>query len=125
MTETATRTLKRTVQTLPCKLTTDEQLERGRQLAGVLEDMHSEDSAQEEQKRAMKSRVAALEAERDRLQLVVSRGQEPRDVETEDVADYKSGRVYRIRMDTRQIVFERALTDEERQEPMPLADAAR
>lgn len=110
-----TRSLKRHVLDLPCRLTRDEQLERGHQLAGTLDEIRTEDSRQEMLKKEMKSATASLEARRDKLAAIVRNGEEYREVPVEDVADYGKGRFMRYRQDTGEIVTERALTDEERQ----------
>ena len=110
-----TRVLKTHSLELPCKLTRDEELDRGHQLASTLEDIRNEDSRHEMLKKEMKSAMAALEARRDKLASIVNRGEEYRETPVEDVADYKRGRLMRYRQDAGEIVMERALTDEERQ----------
>lgn len=64
--------------------------------------------------------MAELEARRDRLMSVVTRGEEIRPVETEDIASYATGKMTRIRLDTGEILYERSLTDSERQEKLPV-----
>lgn len=114
------RILTRTTDPLLCELTKAEALQRGQDLARSVEDIQAEEGAQETHKRAMKSKLSALEARRDQLALIVSRGQEVRDIEVELQADDDTGKVRRIRMDTGEVLLERPMTDAERQVPMPL-----
>lgn len=68
----------------------------------------------------MKSTLAALEAERDRLSNVVSRGEERRSVEVEERADHEQDVYTRVRLDSGEVLERRPLRDDERQVPLPL-----
>jgi hypothetical protein len=63
----------------------------------------------------MKSAMAALEARRDALASQVRRREEHRQVEVEEVTDYAAGTFTRTRLDTGLVIFERPLTNDERQ----------
>jgi hypothetical protein len=110
--------LSRKTVPLSTSLTDEEQRDRGRQLARTIEDHRTEESRQEGMKREMKFVLAGLEAERDRLSAIVSRGEEMRDVEVEERADYDAGEYVRQRMDTLDILERRKLRENERQVPL-------
>lgn len=110
-----TEVLKKTVETLPVELTAAERGQRGIELSEVLDEIAKEESNQDSLKASMKSKKAALEAKRDALAFVVRSGKEMQSVDVEDVADFKAGKVSRVRLDTGEIVHERELMDEERQ----------
>lgn len=110
---------------LPCRLTDPELIERGQRLAETLENIKAEDSRQEMLKREMKSQAAALEAKRDALVLVVARREELRRIEFEDVIAWHLNVVRRVRKDTGEIVTERFITKEERQQRLDLENNAR
>lgn len=103
---------------LSTKLTDPEKLERGLSLARVIEDFRTEEMKQEAMKREMKFVLAGLEAERNRLSAIVSRGEELRDVEVEERADYSIAEYVRQRMDTGEVLERRKLRENERQVPM-------
>lgn len=115
-TETRTITSK-----LACKLTQEELVARGAELAEVLDDIKNEESSQVGLKKQMASTLASLEAKRDDLSSRVSRREEHRDVEVQETLDYKAGKFYRTRMDTGLVIFERPLTNDERQASLELA----
>lgn len=117
------KVLKKHAVRLACELTDEERIERGKALAGVLEDIGKLESDHEAQKRQMKSEMAALEARRNFLQVVVSRGSEYREVEVEDVADFGTGKWMRFRLDTGTVVSERVLNEAERQQKLVLEEA--
>jgi hypothetical protein len=110
--------ISRRIMPLSTKLTDMEALERGRQLARTIEDHATEEAKQESMKREMKFNLACLEAERNRLSAIVSRGEELRDVEVEERADYSIAEYVRQRMDTGDVLERRKLRENERQVPM-------
>jgi hypothetical protein len=110
--------LSRKTVPLSTSLTDEEQRDRGRQLARTIEDHRTEESRQEGMKREMKFVLAGLEAERDRLSAIVSRGEELRDVEVEERADYSIAEYVRQRMDTGEVLERRKLRENERQVPL-------
>jgi len=114
-----TRTEKIT-KNLACKLTDTELKEFGRKLATKCEDIASEESRQKDQKSEMKARLDGMEAERTSLAIVVRRQEEQRDVEVEEVFDYELGKVTQTRLDTGEEIRVRPMTNEERQQPLPV-----
>lgn len=112
------------VRSMPCKLTEDELLKVGGELAATVQDIESEDRRQADVKAQMKSRLTELEARRSRLAITVSRREEHRDVQVEIWHDYQRGIVQDIRRDTGEIVHTRPMTDEERQVKLPIAEPA-
>ena len=113
------RTLK---EYLPCALTPDEKIEKGHALASTLENIRAEESRAEMLKQSLKSAMSSLEAKRDELALIVSRGSEIREIEVEERSDTGRLVVYRVRMDTSEIIHERSMTPEERQQQLALSE---
>lgn len=105
---------------LPCKLTESELKEFGRKLAVKCEDIAAEESRQKDQKSEMKARLDGMESERSILALVVRRQEEQRDVECEEEFNYESGKVTVSRTDTGEELRVRPMTNEERQQPLPV-----
>lgn len=114
------RILKRVMETLVCSLSANEQRERGKALAGVLADIKNEQARHDMLKAEMKSSMAALESKRDVLQLVVSRGEEYREVEVEHRTNDAKLTVERVRMDTGEVIADRPMNEEEKQEKLRL-----
>ncbi len=102
-------------QELPCRLTEAEQIARGRALAKAIADVTVLKSRQQSVAQQLKAEAAALDAERDKLSEVVSSGTELREVETEDQVNFLTGRFTRRRLDTDEVLIERALTPDEAQ----------
>jgi hypothetical protein len=102
------------------KLKQDELLDRGSQLARTLTDIQSETSRAESVKIALKSAMSALEARRDELSSVVSRGCEIREVLVQAVANYRLRTVEYVRQDTGEIVRSRSMTADELQTKIEL-----
>lgn len=102
-------------QLLPVRLTEQERVSRGRELAQTLSDIKSEESRAEMVKASLKSAMASLEARRDELGVVVQRGEEIRSVKVQDVADDSALRIARVRMDTGEVLTEREMTADEKQ----------
>lgn len=103
-----------------CKLTDLEKIQKGHDLARLLEDIKSEESHADMVKASLKSKLTALEAQRDNLGLIVGRGAEIREVEIQEQLDLKAQRVLKVRMDTGEVVGERTMTPEERQQQLKL-----
>lgn len=111
--------IKRHSLELSVKLTTQEKLERGQSLANEMGELNDIVARHESQKRQMKFEVSAAESKIAGLRSVVASGQELRAVDVEDQADYKRGRVLRVRLDTGVVIGDRKMTDEESQVGMP------
>lgn len=110
------RKLEPRTKLLRCKLTRDELLKYGGELAQALQDIVTEDALQTSMKQSMKSALASLEAKSSELSTKVARGEELRDVEVEPRLDFIAGAYYEIRRDTGEEIGHRSITDDERQE---------
>lgn len=123
--EVPTQRLHRTiVRSLACQLSDEELLKKGTELAQAVEDIQGEDRRQADIKASMKARMTALEARRDELSVTVRRREEERDVQVEVWHDYSRAIVYDVRTDTGEVLFRRPMTDDERQQALPMETAA-
>jgi len=112
------------VRHLPCRLTHDELLERGDELARVQEEIMNAEARAAEIKQNLKSEMAALESRRGILAMAVRRREELRDVQCHVVLDYDRRTVAVVRSDTFEVVDSRpATTDELQQVLFPERDA--
>lgn len=100
---------------LACPLTDYEFTVRAKALAQTEEDLRIEEESQEAVKAGLKEALADIRKRRTMLAGIVSRGEEFRDVECEEVLDYTMGTVTRVRTDTGTLLVTRPMTDEERQ----------
>lgn len=116
----ATRTDK-----LWVKLTDQEMLDRGQQLARVNADISDHQSHVESVKKDLKAKEAELEAKRCYLAAVVRAQSETRDVEVQVEQDTDDRRLVQvIRIDTGAVIERRPMRTEESQEELPLAEAS-
>jgi len=111
----ASRHLRKTTISLPCKLDRDELADRSKRLAILVEKVESARRRTKEVAADLKAEADRIASERDDLARVVASEQEEREVSVEDFADDVRGVVTRVRMDTGEVVSERALRAEERQ----------
>lgn len=109
-------------QSLPCVLTADEIREYGQKLAKVLEDIGTENARQLSFKQQMKATLGALEAQAAGLGSKIRRGEELRDVDVQPELDFKKDVYRERRTDTDEIIMERSIEDDERQDTLPLTD---
>jgi len=116
MNDIRTRTI---TELLDCKLTQEEQLERGQQLADAITAVDTEEAAQKTAKDKMKESLAALASEVNRLVPIVHDGIEKRQVSVRIDYDDTSLMVHKTRLDTGELVASRAMTEEERQRALP------
>lgn len=116
------KVLKVINKSLPCKLTNDELLVYGSELASTVQDIKSEEDRQVSVKQEMKARITKLESERTILSSKIGRKEEDRDVDVEPCYDYNKNMYIERRLDTDEIIFERALFDDERQEEMNIEE---
>jgi hypothetical protein len=93
---------------------------KGQELAAVLEDAADEIDAQDSAKSAMKARLKELDTKLVDLRRIVSRGKAEVEVECEEIANYDTGKWQLVRTDTREIVQERLLTEDEQQLEFPI-----
>lgn len=113
------------IEQLPVKLTDTELLDRGQKLAKIQSDLAEHYANEESIKKQLKSKEAALEAERSKLAGAIRSKAEPRDVRVEEWARFKSGVIEHIRMDTGEVIFSRDLMPSERQTTLPLKGEGR
>ena len=107
---------------LPVKLTDDELLARGRQLVENMRKTAVAEEAREAENKKRKGDIALLEEATGLLSAIISTGTEEREVECEIRKDFIHGKVTTVRMDTGEIIDERIMTADERQETMPFED---
>ena len=110
------RKLEPRTKLLRCKLTRDELIKFGGELAQSLQDIVTESALQASMKQSMKAALASLEAKSAELSTKVARGEELRDVEVKPQLDFKASTYYEIRTDTGEKISQRPITDDERQE---------
>jgi hypothetical protein len=110
-------------ESLPCRLTDAEVMDRTRKLLDVL----SEEDRLELEKKSFAERhkeaVTIVTAKARELRGIVSSRIEYREVEVAESPDYKRGIVEVIRIDTSEIVRTRQMSSEERQSPLFEAEA--
>lgn len=99
---------------LSCKLTSAELQALGGELAQAVQDRANEESRQLSLKAEMKARVAEVEARVTRLALVLSRGEDYRNVRVGKTL-LDDGMVRETREDTGEIISTRSMREEERQ----------
>lgn len=110
------RKLEPRTRLLRCKLTRDELLKYGGELAQARQDIVTEEALQASMKSELKARTIALEAKSLELSTKIARGEELRDVKVEPRLDFKAGTYYEIRPDTGEKISQRPITHDERQE---------
>jgi hypothetical protein len=105
-------------ESLPCLLTDQEKIEKGLALSGLLSEINS----LEVQKKAMadrfKKEIEGKSLEVSDISQIISDGFEQRMVECIEERDYEKMMIHIIRTDCGVIVRSRAMTLDERQEPM-------
>lgn len=106
---------------LPCKLNNTELLEYGNELGSVIQDIAAEEDRQISLKQELKARLTTLEAQRTALATKITRKEELRDVEIQPSLNFTAGVYREVRLDTSEVIKERPLTDDERQEKLDLS----
>lgn len=109
---------------LPCKLTEVEKVTRGRELTSRMEDRDQVQMLADEAKAEFKSQIQGHEAVIDQLKRIVLDGSERREIECMYHKDFENNTVLTIRTDTGEEVDSRRMTQEERQEMLPMVDGA-
>lgn len=107
--------VKRATDSLPCKITDEERLEFADALADA---NHAVDAAMAAKASAMKqfnSEISLAVSRRDRIANIVSSRTEYREVTVEERWSHSTDKFTRTRTDTGEVIFERRLTDEEKQ----------
>jgi len=100
---------------LAVPLTNDERLEFGDKLAEVNQDILAEEVRHISVKQEIKAKLTELQAQRERLAVIVARKEETRSVEVEAVLDYAKEEYRRTRLDTGEVINRRPMNDDERQ----------
>ena len=106
-------------ESLRTDLTPEEKIERGRKLAELVQKIDSAEAEERDRRKGVKEVLDALIEQRTSLAFIVHRGQEDRESEIEERADYETRKVSTVRLDTGEVVRERDLLPEERQEYIP------
>lgn len=106
---------KRVVRNLPVRLKTPELLEFGQRLAQTSTDIHNEEERQTQVKAELKAKLGSFETERTRLAAIVASGRENRDVSCDMLFDYSRLIVEVVRLDTKEVVETRRMTEAEQQ----------
>ena len=117
-------TLKTVMRSVPCRLTDAELLTRADELSVVVQETTAEEGRQTDIKAQMKARLTELAARKTRLALTIGRKEEHRDVDVAHVADLQAGTVTVVRTDTGEAMETRLMTDDERQDSLPLTAPA-
>lgn len=105
---------------LPVKLHEDELRDRGDKLAALIQDVSAEERRQVDVKAQMKARLSELDAKKTQLAIVISRREEDRDVTVDVFHDFDRLTVETIRQDTGEVISSRRMTEEERQQKLPI-----
>ena len=114
------RPLRTFTDSLRVELTNDERAEIAFELAG---EQGRLDVARREKDEATKMHAATIKDHEGRiakLATIVNQGWDYRQVEVEEREDWEGKRVFQVRTDTGAEIFERPMTEEERQKPLPL-----
>lgn len=109
------RIVREEIEPLPVRLTQDELLEFGQQLAQVEQKRHEHDLHADQVKKDLKAKETALDAERARLASIVRNKAEVRDVPVSVVHDYAANEAQWIRSDNGELINRRPLAPNERQ----------
>jgi hypothetical protein len=115
--------LKRYLASLLCRLSNDDLRQYGQDLAIAVQQCTDEEIRQGITRKLMKETLEHLEEERDRLAKLVSDGCEKRQIECIVQADFISNKAFTMRMDTGEVIDERALKPEEQQLPLGITEA--
>lgn len=114
------RMAKTEVRSLPVKLNEHELRERGDLLAAVIQDLNAEENRKVDMKTQMKARLTELDAKQTQLAITISRREEYQDVTCDVWHDYDKLQVETVRRDTGETINRRGMTQDERQQPLPV-----
>lgn len=113
------------VRDLPVEITGDEFHRVAMELGATFDEIAREALHQDQQKAAMKERLAALVLKQHTLAKALGKGVETRPVDVERVAYYDTGIIVERRRDTLEELSRRPMKDDERQLPLSAEVAAR
>lgn len=108
------------VRELRVQLKTEEIAERADRAAQLLAERDSKEEEQKAAAKHAKSVIESMEAELRRLSNEVRTKATYREVQCERRYDYRLGKIFEIRKDTDEVLFERPMTDAERQRELDL-----
>ncbi len=111
--------LETKTQSLPCKLTKEELLVYGDELARLSQEITAEEERQVDIKAQMKARLTELESKRTQVVIKVSRKEEYRDVKVRLEISENANICRELREDTGEIIKTREPYPEERQRKFP------
>lgn len=103
---------------LPVALDTDTLAERGQELAQLGVDIEAAKEARKAEAKAAQDEINGMEERRRQLQKLVARGSEDRPVKCHRVGNWDANLIRYIRVDTGEVVEERAMEADERQASM-------
>mgnify|MGYP001567228268 CR=1 FL=1 len=106
------------IETVFFRLSDDEALDRGHELAMMGSEIAEAQSRHDQLKAAAKAEMSALLAKRERLEIIVRDRKEARSVRLEIEADYEQAVVREIVEVDRRVHAQRPMRDDERQTPM-------
>lgn len=112
-------------QHLTCKLTTDELLTKGQQIATAARDRSKLEDEKASNAKLFKEKIDGLTGDIREIANVLNSGEETRLVECERIFDYSANTVTTIRLDTFERVSERAMSSDERQLEMEIVKSQR
>lgn len=110
--------MKKEFRRLPCKLTPEEQRQRGKTLAERVEEYNREEQAGKAAAEVSRGKLKNLRRDIDALADVVDTGTERRDVECVIHRNEQHFEVAWYRTDTQECVERRPMTETERQQPL-------
>ncbi len=107
---------------LPVPLTEREKSKRGEVVAHLVQKILQAKDAKKNQAAQAKADIDVLEAELKQASAEINSGVVYRDVQIEERHIYRTNTYQEVRMDTKEVILERALTAEERQPELPGLD---
>lgn len=115
---------------LPCKLSTEEIIEKGGALAAIVKavsaenvNLEAEKESFKEIKKGIEDSIISYKVRQSELSEAISTGEEKRDVDCEVVFDYEKERVTVRRLDTDTVFEDREMNDLERQMQLDFEEA--
>jgi len=102
-------------QMLPVKLTDDELLQKGEELADAHEELVEANGELKKNQDYLKNRIKGIQADISDLIRALKNKTEDREVDCEERPDYESGNMQTVRLDTGEVVYTRPLIDSEKQ----------
>lgn len=124
MTMKAKDEVKRKLESLPVRLTQDELNQRAKRLTEAVQEIDENDAWKKACMREHKDKDETLQGEVRRLSRIVNSGEEYRQVECEEVPNWKKGTMETYRMDTGECVDFRPMSTAEKQAQFEFGDGS-